>query len=129
MTKTPLRLPLFVLLFFFFNDTATTEIYTLSLHDALPISRIADFVSRRGAARRARSGDRSRFNSLCAARPNPYRQHLRPARSPRRFSSWRRIQPPPPHPENPGRLQQSLRLLRHSVRARKKSQPPARKNY
>src|SRR2546422_6781098 len=25
-------------LFFFFNDTATTEIYTLSLHDALPIS-------------------------------------------------------------------------------------------
>src|SRR3989442_7388742 len=29
------------LLFFFFNDTATTEIYTLSLHDALPISRPA----------------------------------------------------------------------------------------
>src|SRR5690349_24778689 len=27
-------------LFFFFNDTATTEIYTLSLHDALPISRV-----------------------------------------------------------------------------------------
>src|SRR5437867_8609788 len=27
-------------LFFLFNDTATTEIYTLSLHDALPISRI-----------------------------------------------------------------------------------------
>src|SRR2546422_4821300 len=26
-----------LLLFFFFNDTATTEIYTLSLHDALPI--------------------------------------------------------------------------------------------
>src|SRR6266704_5192159 len=26
--------------FFFFNDTATTEIYTLSLHDALPISLI-----------------------------------------------------------------------------------------
>src|SRR2546426_3129061 len=28
-------------LFFFFNDTATTEIYTLSLHDALPISYFA----------------------------------------------------------------------------------------
>src|SRR6202020_3584488 len=28
----------FRVLFFFFNDTATTEIYTLSLHDALPIS-------------------------------------------------------------------------------------------
>src|SRR2546422_11482914 len=27
-----------VFFFFFFNDTATTEIYTLSLHDALPIS-------------------------------------------------------------------------------------------
>src|SRR2546422_5446345 len=33
--------------FFFFNDTATTEIYTLSLHDALPISS-------RAACRRAR---------------------------------------------------------------------------
>src|SRR2546429_6329366 len=28
------------LYFFFFNDTATTEIYTLSLHDALPIYRV-----------------------------------------------------------------------------------------
>src|SRR3712207_7379209 len=28
--------------FFFFNDTATTEIYTLSLHDALPIYELAD---------------------------------------------------------------------------------------
>src|SRR3712207_7628919 len=27
-----------IIMFFFFNDTATTEIYTLSLHDALPIS-------------------------------------------------------------------------------------------
>src|SRR5438445_5077899 len=30
-------------LFFFFNDTATTEIYTLSLHDALPISKSSLF--------------------------------------------------------------------------------------
>src|SRR5256885_12045179 len=30
--------PLLCFFFFFFNDTATTEIYTLSLHDALPIS-------------------------------------------------------------------------------------------
>src|SRR5258707_3480875 len=29
----------FIFFFFFFNDTATTEIYTLSLHDALPIYR------------------------------------------------------------------------------------------
>src|SRR5688572_33430650 len=32
--------------FFFFNDTATTEIYTLSLHDALPISARARMASR-----------------------------------------------------------------------------------
>src|SRR5256885_5382300 len=30
--------------FFFFNDTATTEIYTLSLHDALPIYRLPRLV-------------------------------------------------------------------------------------
>src|SRR5256885_5360423 len=30
--------PHLIISFFFFNDTATTEIYTLSLHDALPIS-------------------------------------------------------------------------------------------
>src|SRR5256885_12840661 len=32
-------------LFFFFNDTATTEIYTLSLHDALPISQYPRLVT------------------------------------------------------------------------------------
>ena len=36
---------LLLLLFFFFNDTATTEIYTLSLHDALPIFEQALAVS------------------------------------------------------------------------------------
>src|SRR3712207_9549294 len=39
--------------FFFFNDTATTEIYTLSLHDALPICAGARARSR--AVRRARA--------------------------------------------------------------------------
>src|ERR1044072_9766859 len=34
-----------LLWFFFFNDTATTEIYTLSLHDALPISTPASRIS------------------------------------------------------------------------------------
>src|SRR3712207_8640125 len=33
-------------MFFFFNDTATTEIYTLSLHDALPISVVLARVDR-----------------------------------------------------------------------------------
>ena len=32
-------------IFFFFNDTATTEIYTLSLHDALPISKIKKIIA------------------------------------------------------------------------------------
>src|SRR5437660_9178411 len=41
-------------LFFFFNDTATTEIYTLSLHDALPIFAAA------GAERRRHRFDRLR---------------------------------------------------------------------
>src|SRR2546430_11916608 len=61
--------------FFFFNDTATTEIYTLSLHDALPIST-------RGAADRARPG---------AARPGVARSR-RPQRLARRAARslvWR----------------------------------------
>ena len=42
--KTPLFLFLFLFSFFFFNDPATTEIYTLSLHDALPIWKNAEDV-------------------------------------------------------------------------------------
>src|SRR5260221_14786879 len=39
-------------IFFFFNDTATTEIYTLSLHDALPISlRANGMITWRGQLR------------------------------------------------------------------------------
>src|SRR5256885_12593804 len=41
-----------MVIFFFFNDTATTEIYTLSLHDALPICR--DGAGRAGRARLVR---------------------------------------------------------------------------
>src|SRR5256885_13251708 len=41
--------------FFFFNDTATTEIYTLSLHDALPI--YLDYRCLHGARNRAISGE------------------------------------------------------------------------
>src|SRR2546422_4067189 len=48
--------------FFFFNDTATTEIYTLSLHDALPISVLSSGFAGRYAASAAAliaSSDRS----------------------------------------------------------------------
>src|SRR3712207_7956428 len=38
-----------VILIFFFNDTATTEIYTLSLHDALPIYRVMAFSGPNGS--------------------------------------------------------------------------------
>src|SRR3712207_8475222 len=40
--------------YFFFNDTATTEIYTLSLHDALPIYGRPRCTARPGAASRRR---------------------------------------------------------------------------
>src|SRR2546425_8605357 len=45
-------------MFFFFNDTATTEIYTLSLHDALPIyPHTADDVATRVQRHAAAEGD------------------------------------------------------------------------
>src|SRR5256884_9825787 len=47
--------------FFFFNDTATTEIYTLSLHDALPISSPRGAV---GRAHRVRTGRRTAARHL-----------------------------------------------------------------
>src|SRR3989442_1414596 len=55
---------LFFFFFFFFNDTATTEIYTLSLHDALPIYQLTagNAVSHRdeGATEMEVSGDEAR---------------------------------------------------------------------
>src|SRR3712207_9338685 len=56
------RCCLFLFFFFFFNDTATTEIYTLSLHDALPIWRRAPWRPRR---------------------PRPGRRRRRPSSAPR----------------------------------------------
>src|SRR5256885_6406620 len=59
-------------IFFFFNDTATTEIYTLSLHDALPISGLhfqrpghIHHANATAAGLRAQTGDRksTRLNS------------------------------------------------------------------
>src|SRR2546427_10811890 len=66
-------------IFFFFNDTATTEIYTLSLHDALPISsprrsvtgsREAAMAAKSGGGRAARSEEhtselQSQSNLVC----------------------------------------------------------------
>src|SRR3712207_9097082 len=63
---------------FFFNDTATTEIYTLSLHDALPICAAA--TARSADCRRAAPGPRvharpaGRGRGLLPFRPLPVRQ-------------------------------------------------------
>src|SRR2546422_10407326 len=51
--------------FFFFNDTATTEIYTLSLHDALPISETPEDVAH---VERARQRGQQIVKGLEAAR-------------------------------------------------------------
>src|SRR3712207_8922924 len=53
--------------FFFFNDTATTEIYTLSLHDALPISR--ERGRRSAGPSRPRPGTWLARTSRAAGRP------------------------------------------------------------
>src|SRR2546426_1863029 len=45
-----------VLVFFFFNDTATTEIYTLSLHDALPIYQLGKLIDKRELLLREKQG-------------------------------------------------------------------------
>src|SRR5256885_9700523 len=58
--------------FFFFNDTATTEIYTLSLHDALPIWR------RPVGCRNARVGDELAAAAL-QLRGDPRRRQPQPA--------------------------------------------------
>src|SRR2546429_748307 len=52
--------------FFFFNDTATTEIYTLSLHDALPICGVGrvDMVVRGGEIHDAVDHDRRGLHRL-----------------------------------------------------------------
>src|SRR2546430_4283397 len=55
-------------LFFFFNDTATTEIYTLSLHDALPISE-ERHCRRRDSSSRSQPRRRLRRTYLQAPSP------------------------------------------------------------
>src|SRR2546430_15503170 len=66
-----------IISFFFFNDTATTEIYTLSLHDALPICEAV----RRSPARdepAARSGAPDvRSRATCQERTRPRQPRIR----------------------------------------------------
>src|SRR2546426_11831879 len=65
--------PLSLFLFFFFNDTATTEIYTLSLHDALPI-----FDEQQVSRPRQRSEERAHPGPPEPSQPVEKEQRLRP---------------------------------------------------
>src|SRR3989337_1117516 len=94
--------------FFFFNDTATTEIYTLSLHDALPIwPTMGGSASRRAATRvkpeQASKGNRERRPALKTGKAAGARRSNRPekARSltgvggvARRHRAWRQAGAP-----------------------------------
>src|SRR3712207_7956328 len=65
-------------MFFFFNDTATTEIYTLSLHDALPIS----------ASSTTPSGCRDPVTSIRIVRRSRYTSTERSSPSSPRAIAW-----------------------------------------
>src|SRR3712207_9024541 len=56
--------------FFFFNDTATTEIYTLSLHDALPISECEPDVVHETSHERTSFGHHLRGRNALGRRRN-----------------------------------------------------------
>src|SRR2546429_5381289 len=94
--------------FFFFNDTATTEIYTLSLHDALPISSAgsSDGVSVRAAMR-------------LGVAPGA------PARGP---AGSQRQRAPPRSEEHTSELQSRLHLVCRLLLEKKKKTEPAH-NY
>src|SRR3989442_7621732 len=85
--------------FFFFNDTATPEIYTLSLHDALPIclasgSRAATATARSSSATRSAWWSTSRRASASPAGDQRRRSHL--TSPPLRLKMLAMAQQPPP---------------------------------
>src|SRR2546429_9458657 len=95
---------MFILFFFFFNDTATTEIYTLSLHDALPIYRRArpqPFTGR----------DKARRNDFC--RPHGDRRQKRRQGRYRGAHAWR-------SEEHTSELQSRLHLVCRLLLEKKK---------
>src|SRR2546426_7573202 len=66
----------FIRFFFFFNDTATTEIYTLSLHDALPIcdaSTVERLVVDTGSALQQQSRDSTALRRRTRTMAEPWR--------------------------------------------------------
>src|SRR5438876_3043928 len=77
-----------ILLSFFFNDTATTEIYTLSLHDALPIfwqneAKIANNYKATPAPRIGGAGSKEGWKTAAqASRANRSEEHTSELQSP-----------------------------------------------
>src|SRR2546421_9478323 len=79
-------------IFFFFNDTATTEIYTLSLHDALPICLgPVDRPGGAGSPLRARSVPKKAMNVAWLATARPYAASAADRKSTRLNSSHDQI--------------------------------------
>src|SRR6267378_1772812 len=66
--------------FFFFNDTATTDIYPLSLHDALPISTVSPARTDEGVAVSANGGAGSAASVLADARSEEHTSELQSRR-------------------------------------------------
>src|SRR2546429_9424556 len=94
------------LYFFFFNDTATTEIYTLSLHDALPICRREPL--------RTVFPPPLRFRWRAATREPPSSSPLQP--------SWRDKRNPARSEEHTSELQSRLHLVCRLLLEKKKIQ-------
>src|SRR5260370_38423200 len=65
-----------VSLLFFFNDTATTEIYTLSLHDALPISPVSVTGTTRAPPARATSSSATALRPAATTRSEEHTSEL-----------------------------------------------------
>src|SRR2546429_2960613 len=101
-------------LFFFFNDTATTEIYTLSLHDALPIFPY-DASTPRPAPIAACSSDS--VSSCRMMRPRPAPMAARTANSGRSEEHTSELQ---------SRLHLVCRLLLEKKKKKIKYEPPLR---
>src|SRR5205814_9730051 len=101
-------IPLHCLLFFFSNHTATTEIYTLSLHDALPILVVAD--DRADARRIAESGltEHVRLNRLARSE-----EHTSELQSLRHLVCRLLLEKKKKTKEVHQRTQRSKRMLKH----------------
>src|SRR2546429_3568720 len=104
-------------LFFFFNDTATTEIYTLSLHDALPIS--APSATRTWARPRPSRGDSMSRRRSTTSRKCSSTLVLQRSPSARRITSTRSTSRSEEHTSE---LQSRLHLVCRLLLEKKKNQ-------